>query len=140
MKIKSVRIQNYRSLQSIEFSVDSHTVLLGQNGCGKSCFLNALRLFYHTNLRVTKEDFYNQDNTVDITITVTFCDLTSSEKNLFTPYLEGEDLSVEKVISCIDLKIIQKYYGKRHVNSEFDTCKKAPNATTFKIESVTFRF
>lgn len=134
MKIKSARVQNYRSLQSIEFPIDSLTVLLGQNGCGKSCFLSALRLFYQTDLRVTKEDFYNQDTTADITITVTFCDLTPSEKALFEPYLEGDELSVEKVISYVEPKIVQKYYGMRHVNTEFEACKKAANAAILKAE------
>lgn len=134
MKIKSACVQNYRSLYSVEVSLDNLTVLLGQNGCGKSCLLSALRLFYQTDLRITKEDFYNQDTTNDIKITITFCDLTPSEKSLFQPYLEGNELSVEKLISYSEPKIIQKYYGMRHVNADFDACKNAPNAAILKSE------
>lgn len=43
--IKSVKIENYKSIQSLEVEVGRFNVIIGENGAGKSNFLEALVLF-----------------------------------------------------------------------------------------------
>jgi len=109
------------------------TVLVGRNGSGKSTFLHALDTFYNTNARYTAEDFYAQDTSQDIIITVTFTNLTSAEKTLFQKYVEGEDFTVEKVVHWPGGRGAQKYYGTSLQNPEFESFYTA-TGTGFRTE------
>lgn len=43
MKLKSVKIENYRAIEKLELPLDpSLTVLHGANGCGKTSVLSAI--------------------------------------------------------------------------------------------------
>ena len=44
MKISKVRIENFRGLKQLEVDLDETTVLIGENNCGKTSVLDALRL------------------------------------------------------------------------------------------------
>lgn len=46
MRIRSVRIRNFRSLMNVEVEVQDYTSLIGRNDSGKSSFLRALRLLF----------------------------------------------------------------------------------------------
>ena len=94
MSIKSLHVQNLRCIQDATLSCDQLTALIGRNGTGKSSFLHALNLFYTPNARYTGEDFYDQDTTKEILITITFIDLTPEELELFKRYVEGGELLI----------------------------------------------
>lgn len=128
MKIKSIHIKNFRCLRNVDLMVEDLSVLLGANGSGKSGVLRALELFYNTGIKIGKEDFYNNETNEAISITVRFFDLTSYEKNLFDPYLEGDELSVEKVIEFAEPRITQRYYGTRFSNADFERFRRATGA------------
>ena len=125
MKIKRINVKNFRCLKNVDLEVEDLSVLLGANGCGKSGVLSALNLFYNTDINIAKEDFYDNDTHEAVTITVQFCDLTPFEKSLFAPYLEGDELSVEKVIEYSEPRNVQRYYGTRYSNPEFEAFRKA---------------
>ncbi len=42
--IKEIRIENYKSIQKLKLSLGRVTVLIGENGCGKSNILEAIAL------------------------------------------------------------------------------------------------
>jgi predicted ATP-dependent endonuclease of OLD family len=92
-----------------------------------------LNLFYNTNIKVDERDYYDENTSEDISITIHYSDLTDSEKKLFTPYLEGQELSIEKVISFSESKITQKYYGSRFMNPDFEAFRKA-SGTKLRVE------
>lgn len=46
MKIQSIKIENFRSLKSVEIDVGSFNVLIGKNNHGKSNFFEAIEWFY----------------------------------------------------------------------------------------------
>jgi putative ATP-dependent endonuclease of OLD family len=44
MKLREVKIKNFRNLVDISVPVDDTTVLVGENNSGKTAFLDALRI------------------------------------------------------------------------------------------------
>jgi len=128
MIIKSLRVQNLRCIEDAVLSCDQLTALVGRNGSGKSSFLHALNMFFEPNARYTNEDFYDQDTTKEIIITVTFSDLTPEELKLFQLYQEGGELTVEKVMTWSLGRGSQKYYGTSIQNQEFMQFRVASGA------------
>lgn len=59
MMLKSVKIENYRSIKDVTLCCDNLTVLLGANGSGKSSFLRAIDLFGAEKPDLAKDDYYN---------------------------------------------------------------------------------
>ncbi len=43
MKLREVRIENYRNLKNVRIPIDDTTVLIGENNSGKTAFLDAMR-------------------------------------------------------------------------------------------------
>ena len=49
MKIKEIRIKNFRIFQDATIPFDDYTSLVGPNGAGKSTVLYALNIFFREN-------------------------------------------------------------------------------------------
>ena len=119
MIIESVHAKNFRSVLDETLRCENLTALVGANGAGKSTFLRALEVFYRTAPKIDLEDFYNRDTANEIAIGVTFKDLSAEAKELFSSYLQGETLTVERVFSWQDGKVSAKYHGSSLQNPEF---------------------
>jgi AAA15 family ATPase/GTPase len=54
-RIKSVHIENFRSIGILDVTISPFTVFVGKNDCGKSNVLRALNLFFNgeTNHRIS---------------------------------------------------------------------------------------
>ena len=127
MIIKSVIVKNFRCLRDATLHMDRLTVLVGENGAGKSSFLRALDLFYNPNANYTEEDFFNRDTSQNIEITVTFGELTSQEREMFARYVDGDTLTVTKVMTWPRGRQSQKYYGETRRNPDFQIVREAAN-------------
>lgn len=128
MKIKSVRIQNFRSFddQTIEF--DGYTCFVGPNGAGKSNVLCALNVFFReesgssTDLtELQREDFHKGNTDDPVVITVTFDDLNEDAQKDFENYFRHGELAVSAVAK-FDAKtekapVVQ--HGQRKVIKDF---------------------
>jgi len=125
MKIKSVRVVNFRCLSDATLSCDDLTVLVGKNGSGKSSFLRALDIFYSPAAQYTEEDFYDRNTSQPIQIQVTFTDLSEREREIFRPYINGDALTVEKQLTWPRDRQSQKYYGMRLQNPDFKEVRTA---------------
>lgn len=72
MRIARIRIENYRSIKSLDFQPGMLCALVGENNAGKSNILRALNLIlgeaWPTERMFSEEDFYNHDTTRDIVI------------------------------------------------------------------------
>lgn len=132
MYISSLHVRNFRSIRDETLPCDRLTALVGSNGAGKSSFLQALDLFYRPGATYTPEDFYNQDTSEEIGIAVTFAGLSDEEKELFKKYVEGDTLTVEKILSWPASRNSQKYHGSRLKNPDFESCRNAENASKIK--------
>jgi len=128
MIVKSVHVQNFRSIRDETLLCESLTVLVGPNGSGKSSFLHALEAFYDISARYTEEDFYAGETSQPISITVTFTDLIEEEKKFFQKYVEGGELAVAKTMGWPPGRGSQRYHGMSLQNPEFDSFRKAAGA------------
>lgn len=132
MIIKSVRVQNFRSILDETLPCEQLTALVGPNGSGKSSFLRALELFYASSPKFSAEDFYAEDTNQHIEITVTFADLDKEETEQFSSYLENGDLTVVRVLSLSEGKPSAKYHGSSLQNPNFVAIKEAEKASDKK--------
>ncbi len=123
MIIKSVRVKNFRSILNGNLACDELTALVGPNGCGKSSFLRALELFYAASPRIDTEDFYNGDTGVEIEIGITFSSLSKEAAELFSSYMQGETLTVERVLTLNAGRISAGYHGASLQNPEFQAIR-----------------
>lgn len=70
----------------------------------------------------------------EISITLTFSGLSQQETELFKHYVEGDRLTVEKIMSHPPNIGTQKYYGRRLRNPEFAEFRKAKGASALRQE------
>ena len=83
MKLRRVRVHNYRSIIDAEIDAHDFTMLVGANNAGKSNFMNALRCFYG-DIRWTDNDFPKVESGVEDQeswVELSFDDLTDNEWN-----------------------------------------------------------
>ena len=119
MKIKKVKIENFKSIKGTEFDFRDLTILLGENNSGKTNILNALQMFFETTVRsVNAEHFFGKDFTKEnneIKITLTFDRLTPDELSdtRIGKYVIDGRLTIVKTIYFDPEKgaIQQKYSG-----------------------------
>lgn len=104
MKIKSVRIQNFRSFEDQTIEFDDYTCLVGANGSGKSTVLHALNVFFREmqtpglqSTFLSEEDFHHKNTNAPIVITVTFTDPNEEAQRDFTHYFRLGQLLVSAV-------------------------------------------
>ena len=129
MLIQNVHIKNFRSIFDESLSCDSLTALVGRNGSGKSSFLVALDLFYNPTAQVTPEDFYDEDVSQDIEITVTYSDLSAEARGLFARYIENDTLTALRVFTDPQSVKSGTYHGLRLQNPDFVCIRDAESAT-----------
>ena len=101
MKIKSIRIENFRSFQGETISFNRLSCFVGPNGAGKSTVLSALNVFFREqassatdNSKLIDEDYFGKITTNPIQITVTFDDLSESAQIALSAYVRHNELVV----------------------------------------------
>jgi predicted ATP-dependent endonuclease of OLD family len=128
MKIKSVRIRNFRSITEQTIELGDYTCFVGANGSGKSNILYALNVFFgepgipglDTRL-LEEEDFHGKKTNEPIEITITFSDLPAEAKQDLSHYVRQDQLvvSVEARFDVDTGKAEVKQYGRRIVIKNF---------------------
>lgn len=127
MKLKRVRVQNYRSIKDITVELDSHTVIVGGNGAGKSTILRAIEKFYASSGSVELDDFCDNDDTQPIDIELTFCNLSEPEQRIFGSRTLGGELTVARVFQS-GARNNGRYFGSTLKHAAFDEIRLAEGA------------
>ncbi len=65
MKIKSIKIHNFRSIKDAKFELNDYNVLVGANNSGKSNVITALRIFYEDNIKFNEKFDFPKFETED---------------------------------------------------------------------------
>lgn len=125
MIINTVRVQNFRCIRDETLPCENLTALVGPNGCGKSSFLHAIELFYTSKPHIDIDDFYNRDTTLEISIGITFKNLSNNAKDLFSKYIQYNKLTVERVFTWNDGKVEWHYHGSSLQNLDFKGVREA---------------
>lgn len=131
MRVKTVHVQNFRSILDEKIDCDDLTVLVGRNGTGKSSFLRAMEMFYDPSSSVSSEDFFDEDTDKEIEIALTFSDLTEDEKTFFAPYIDGDGLTVARIFK-LSAKKSGTYHGMKLQNPDFEAVRNAGTKTEIR--------
>ena len=119
MRIKEIRVKNYRSILDEILECDPLTALVGRNGAGKSAFLSALELFYDASPNLTDEDYYNTNVDDDIEIEIAYHELNVDAQEEFAKYVEDGVLRIVRVFKFSDGKKSGTFHGMRLQNPDF---------------------
>jgi len=91
MKLKWIRIQNFRSCRDVTIHVNSMHALIGANNAGKSTILRALDFLFNPSTRqLGEETFWNRDTSLKIRVEGLFTDLRPYEKDALAAYLRPD--------------------------------------------------
>jgi len=121
MKIKSLRIENFRSFADETITLDDYNCFVGQNGAGKSTILTALNIFFHETtdastdlINLDEEDFHDCNTKEPIKITVTFEFLSPEAQDDLKDYFRQGQLIVSAVAEWDDSgRAKVKQFGNR---------------------------
>lgn len=87
MKIKSIRIKNFRTLKDVIIPFDSVTTFIGPNGAGKSTVLRALDWYFNGKPgSLTEKDCSFEATAENIEVQVTFTNLTDKDREALGKY------------------------------------------------------
>ncbi len=128
MRIKSIRIENFRSFQDETIALNPLSCFVGPNGAGKSSVLSALNVFFREQTdsttdtaKLTDEDYFLKNTAEPVRITVTFDDLSDQATADLGAYVrQGEivvtaeaDFDHEAQVGTV------RYFGQRLVIEAF---------------------
>ncbi len=128
MKIKTIRIENFRSFQDATINLNRYSCFVGPNGVGKSTVLAALNVFFQENAasatdisKLTDEDYFLKNTALPVRITVTFAELSAAAQQELAAYVRQGELVVTAEATFNDeLEIGQvKHFGQRLGMAEF---------------------
>ncbi len=106
MKIKSIRLQNFKTFDSkpgINFSFNDLTALIGENSVGKSNILEALELFFNfSQSKISIKSFHHDNYLLPILIQLNFHQLNAEELRTFSSHLDDyQNLTITQYIQAV---------------------------------------
>jgi putative ATP-dependent endonuclease of the OLD family len=92
MKLRHLKIHNYRSIKDLELDVPDMLVFLGPNNHGKSNIVAALEFGLSPSAKPTRDDFFafRPEDDATLWVEMTFGDLTQQEQTTFQKYVRSD--------------------------------------------------
>ena len=101
MRIKSIRIENFRSFKDCTVDLNPYSCFVGPNGVGKSNVLSALNVFFQESSssatsvsKLIDEDYFNKQTDTPIRITLVFHELAEEAQAELSDYCRQGELVV----------------------------------------------
>jgi putative ATP-dependent endonuclease of the OLD family len=122
MKLTDIKVQNYKALYNIDkpIHIDDFTCIIGENNSGKSSLLQCVSLFL-SGTKLTKDEFYNPND--DIIISVTLSNIDTTELERLNPEHKER---IESFINNGNLRLARRY--STDGSSKLRLYKKLPRA------------
>lgn len=128
MYLSNIKIENYKGIELIETEFDTKlNIIIGENGCGKSAIIDAIRLLYNIGepireISVSFDDFHQKvldvagNKTIQkstlVTITYIFKGLSTAQKGAFYEYMVIDPNKIEEDYAKISISYEDKGDGK----------------------------
>ena len=128
MKIRSIRIENFRSFRDETFGLNKYSCFVGPNGAGKSSILAALNIFFRDQssgtfdtAKLEDEDYFCRNTANPVRITVTFDDLNQAAQAELSDYVRQNELTITAEAQFDQEKGygLVKHFGQRLGFEEF---------------------
>lgn len=128
MRLREIRIENFRSFEDQTIHLDAYTCLVGPNGSGKSTVLQALNVFFRNStssplnlLTLSQQDFHHKDTSKPVKITLTFDDLSQEAQEEFKAYFRNGKLVISAIAewNAASGSAEVEQYGSRMVMKAF---------------------
>ena len=142
MRIKTIRIENFRSFLDEIIELNPYSCFVGPNGAGKSTVLTALNVFFQERAssstdvsKLSIEDYYSGDPTKPIKITLTFNELSDAAQVELDTYVRNGELVVtaeavfDHVIGFGQVRHFGQRFGMEKFRQFFDKMKDGASAT-----------
>lgn len=121
MKIKRIRIENFRSFLDETVFLNRYSCFVGPNGAGKSTVLAALNVFFQERAAATDisklidEDYFRKDTAHPARITLVFDDLHQRAREELAAYIRQDELVVTAEAIFDDATGVGavRHYGQR---------------------------
>ena len=94
MRLRTVRIENYRCLASVTMDLAGLTALVGPNSAGKSSILHALEFFFEGNDLEPADVFGGSEQTV--AVECIFDELGDADREALGPYATGDQVVLRR--------------------------------------------
>ena len=130
MRLQSVRIRNYRSLQDVELKLTHLTVLLGSNGTGKSSILYALNWFFNGGDLET-DDITAGLGDQTISVEVAFAHLDELDRESLAKYGTGKTAIFTRTWHP---ESGGKLTGRARAYSDFESIRSITSATKLRAK------
>lgn len=95
MRIASIQIRNFRSLEQLDLQLEDVTVLVGANGTGKSSVLHALDWFFSGG-PLDLQDVTGKETGRTTSVAVTFTDCGAQDREALGTYVVGDEARFER--------------------------------------------
>lgn len=113
MRIKHLRIHNFRSIRDLEMECLSLVTLLGPNNHGKSNLLAAIEFCLSTSAKPAEQDFFVNRGEGDnqLWVELTFDELAEQEKTTFKKYVQSDETVCIRKTARIQNGGIEVFYN-----------------------------
>jgi CRISPR-associated exonuclease Cas4 len=125
MKIKSIKVSNFRSIIEVEISFENLMMFIGQNNHGKSNVLYSI-LFFFGEIKIQDLDFF--DGTDELYVEILFYDLDEDDIVTFSKYLTFENEILVRKTAYKNGSF--EYNG--YIQNPQEECLQESNATNYR--------
>lgn len=102
MKIKNIKIANYRNLNGLEVHFhDSINFIVGENNLGKSNFLHLLNVLFN-GWKFNDDDFLDKGSAIEIIFTLKLDDAELGNFDEYIDPLNGKEITIKATQKCDD--------------------------------------